>query len=109
MRVLPAAGAVQIDPAGTGTQPHVSMRLCKEAPHDWWVVDDGSTASSVTDVQGGEHDGQMNDEDDVYIVEQIDAARQRKGHWEYRVIWEGPIPREKPMLRSIPQESKCKR
>eukprot|EP00965_Chrysotila_dentata_P125697 4154916-Pleurochrysis_carterae.AAC.1 len=70
------------------------MRLCKKAPQDWWVVDDGSTAagrfdqpgSSVTDVQGGEHDGQVDDEDDVYIVEQIDAARQRRGHWEYRVI-----------------------
>eukprot|EP00965_Chrysotila_dentata_P123756 4090540-Pleurochrysis_carterae.AAC.5 len=60
VRVLPAAGAVQIDPAGTGNQPH-----------------------------GGEPDGQVDDEDDVYIVEQIDAARQRKGHWEYRVIWEG--------------------
>eukprot|EP00965_Chrysotila_dentata_P003288 107302-Pleurochrysis_carterae.AAC.1 len=34
VRVLPAAGAVQIDPAGTGTQPYVSMRLCKKAPQD---------------------------------------------------------------------------
>eukprot|EP00965_Chrysotila_dentata_P239182 6202944-Pleurochrysis_carterae.AAC.1 len=58
VRVLPAAGAVQIDPAGTGTQPYVSMRLCKKAPQDWRVVDDGPTAagrfdqprSSVTDV-----------------------------------------------------------
>eukprot|EP00965_Chrysotila_dentata_P169012 5581492-Pleurochrysis_carterae.AAC.1 len=73
------------------------MRLCKKAPQDWWVVDDGSTAagrfdqpgSSVSDVQGCEHDGQVDHEDDVYIVEQIDAARQRRGHWEYRVIWEG--------------------
>eukprot|EP00965_Chrysotila_dentata_P130430 4312441-Pleurochrysis_carterae.AAC.1 len=32
---------------------------------------------------------QVDDEDDVYIVEQIDAARQRRDHWEYRVIWEG--------------------
>eukprot|EP00965_Chrysotila_dentata_P041119 1364371-Pleurochrysis_carterae.AAC.2 len=46
------------------------------------VVDDGSTVagrfdqpgSSVTDVQGGEHDGQIGDEDGLYIVEQIDAA-----------------------------------
>eukprot|EP00965_Chrysotila_dentata_P056484 1874314-Pleurochrysis_carterae.AAC.1 len=73
------------------------MRLCKKAPQDWRVVDDGSTAagrfdqpgSPVTDVQGGEHDGQVVDENDVYIVEQIDAARQRRSHWEYRVIWEG--------------------
>eukprot|EP00965_Chrysotila_dentata_P043058 1429799-Pleurochrysis_carterae.AAC.1 len=34
VRLLPAAGAVQIDPAGTGTQPYVSMRLCKKAPQD---------------------------------------------------------------------------
>eukprot|EP00965_Chrysotila_dentata_P110754 3659435-Pleurochrysis_carterae.AAC.1 len=27
-------GAVQIDPAGTGTQPYGSMRLCKKAPQD---------------------------------------------------------------------------
>eukprot|EP00965_Chrysotila_dentata_P259538 6213592-Pleurochrysis_carterae.AAC.2 len=95
VRVFPAAGAVQIDPAGTGTQPYVSMRLCKKAPQDWCIVDDCSTAagrfdplgSSVTDVQGGEHDGQIDDEDD--IVKQIDAACQRKGHLEYRVIWEG--------------------
>eukprot|EP00965_Chrysotila_dentata_P015981 528988-Pleurochrysis_carterae.AAC.1 len=70
------------------------MRLCKKAPQDWWVVDDGSAAagrfdqpgSSVSDVQGGDHDGQVDDEDDVCIVEQIDAVRQRQGHWEYRVI-----------------------
>eukprot|EP00965_Chrysotila_dentata_P084461 2789000-Pleurochrysis_carterae.AAC.1 len=66
------------------------MRLCKKAPQDWRVVDDGSSAagrfdqpgSSVTDVQGGEHDGQSDDEDDIYIVKQIDAARQRKDHSE---------------------------
>eukprot|EP00965_Chrysotila_dentata_P074063 2446362-Pleurochrysis_carterae.AAC.1 len=65
VRVLPASGEVQIDPAGTGTQPYVSMRLCKKAPQDWWVFDDNSTAagrfdqpgSSVAVVQGGEHDG----------------------------------------------------
>eukprot|EP00965_Chrysotila_dentata_P073161 2417670-Pleurochrysis_carterae.AAC.1 len=45
VRVLPTAGAVQIDPAGTGTQLYVSMRLCKRAPQDWWVVDVGSTAA----------------------------------------------------------------
>eukprot|EP00965_Chrysotila_dentata_P013660 452070-Pleurochrysis_carterae.AAC.1 len=62
------------------------MRLCKKAPQDWWVVDYGSTAagrfdqpgSLVSDVQGGKHDTQIDDEDDVYIVEQIDAARQRR-------------------------------
>eukprot|EP00965_Chrysotila_dentata_P262552 6214602-Pleurochrysis_carterae.AAC.1 len=36
---------------------------------------------------GGKYDGQIDNEDDVYIVEQIDTVRQRKGHWEYRVIW----------------------
>eukprot|EP00965_Chrysotila_dentata_P105606 3487586-Pleurochrysis_carterae.AAC.1 len=62
------------------------MRLCKKAPRYWWVVDDGSTTagrfdqpgSSVSEVQGGEHDTQADDEDDVYIVEQIDAACQRR-------------------------------
>eukprot|EP00965_Chrysotila_dentata_P027056 898016-Pleurochrysis_carterae.AAC.1 len=62
------------------------MRLCKKAPQDWWLVDDGSTAagrfdqpgSLVSDVQGGEHDTQVDDEDDIYIVEQIDAACQRR-------------------------------
>eukprot|EP00965_Chrysotila_dentata_P221061 6192169-Pleurochrysis_carterae.AAC.2 len=44
-RMLPAAGAVQIDPAGTGTQPYVSRRLRKKAPQDWWIVDDGSSAT----------------------------------------------------------------
>eukprot|EP00965_Chrysotila_dentata_P165691 5470640-Pleurochrysis_carterae.AAC.1 len=71
--------------------------LCKKAPQDWWVVDVGSSpaerfdqpGSSVTHVQGGKHDGQIDDEDDVDIVEQIDAARQGKGYWEHRVIWEG--------------------
>eukprot|EP00965_Chrysotila_dentata_P262147 6214485-Pleurochrysis_carterae.AAC.1 len=61
VRVLPAADAVQIDPAaGTGTQPFLRMRLCTNASQDWWVVDDGSSAagrfgqpgSSVTDVHG---------------------------------------------------------
>eukprot|EP00965_Chrysotila_dentata_P201330 6180510-Pleurochrysis_carterae.AAC.2 len=97
VRVLPAAGAVQIDPAGTGTQPYASMKLCKKEPQDWWVVDDGSSAagsfnqpgSFETDVQGGEHDRQVDDEDDVYIIEQIDAVRQRKGYWEYYVIRNG--------------------
>eukprot|EP00965_Chrysotila_dentata_P238690 6202662-Pleurochrysis_carterae.AAC.1 len=77
--------------------PPVRCKSTLRAPQDWSMVDDGSSAagrfdqpgSSVTDVQGGEHDGQADNEDDVYIVEQIDAARQRKGHWEYRVIWEG--------------------
>eukprot|EP00965_Chrysotila_dentata_P211253 6186365-Pleurochrysis_carterae.AAC.2 len=73
------------------------MRLCKKERHEWWVVDDGSSAagrfdqpgSSVTDVQGRQNDGEVDNEDDVYIVEQSDAARQRKLHWEYLVIWEG--------------------
>eukprot|EP00965_Chrysotila_dentata_P180158 5948794-Pleurochrysis_carterae.AAC.2 len=82
---------VQIHPAGTP-----GLVAC----------DDGSSAagrfdqpgSSVTDVQGGdEHDGQVNDEDNVYIAEQIDAARQRKGHWEYRATWGGyPNPMWEP-------------
>eukprot|EP00965_Chrysotila_dentata_P048931 1623651-Pleurochrysis_carterae.AAC.1 len=45
--------------------------------------------SSVSNVKGGEHDRLVDDEHDVYIVEQIDAARKRKGHCEYRMIWEG--------------------
>eukprot|EP00965_Chrysotila_dentata_P111669 3692610-Pleurochrysis_carterae.AAC.2 len=97
VRVLPAAGEVQINPAGTETQPAVSMmRLCKKAPQDWWVLDEGSSAAgrfdlpaggpSVTATCGGEHDRQVDDEDNVYIVEQIDTAQNRKGLWEYRVV-----------------------
>eukprot|EP00965_Chrysotila_dentata_P046061 1531499-Pleurochrysis_carterae.AAC.1 len=41
-----------IDPAGTGMQPYVSMRLCKKAPQDWWVLDDGSTAAGRFDQPG---------------------------------------------------------
>eukprot|EP00965_Chrysotila_dentata_P129688 4287722-Pleurochrysis_carterae.AAC.1 len=52
VRVLPAAGAVQINPAGTGTQPYVSMRLCKKVPQDWWVLDDNSTATGRLDHPG---------------------------------------------------------
>eukprot|EP00965_Chrysotila_dentata_P121586 4019705-Pleurochrysis_carterae.AAC.1 len=74
------------------------MALCKKAPQDWWVVDDGLTGagrfdqpgSSVSDVQGGEHDvDRLTMRTMSNIVEQIDAAGQRRGHWEYRVIWEG--------------------
>eukprot|EP00965_Chrysotila_dentata_P236125 6201144-Pleurochrysis_carterae.AAC.2 len=82
VRVLPAVGAVQIDPAGTETQPYVNMSSSAAGRFD-------QPGSFVTGVQGGEHDGQVDDGDDVYIVEHIDAARQRKGPWEYRVIWEG--------------------
>eukprot|EP00965_Chrysotila_dentata_P059432 1972190-Pleurochrysis_carterae.AAC.2 len=94
---MPAAGAVQIDLACTGTQTYVSMRLCKKALQDWRVVDNGSSAagrfslpgSSVSDLKSGEHDRQVDDEDDVYMVEQFDAARQHKYYWEYRMIWNG--------------------
>eukprot|EP00965_Chrysotila_dentata_P121756 4024900-Pleurochrysis_carterae.AAC.1 len=52
VRVLPAAGAVQIHPACTGTQPYVSMKLCEKAPQDWWVVDEGSSAAGRLDQPG---------------------------------------------------------
>ena len=105
--LLPEAQAVRIDPRNTGISDVVALRHCVKAPDSYWIFDDGSPRSGVSDglppslvvargnpnEAGGRpvhEDGADNADPDVFVVDCILEARfqRRKKRWEYLVKWQ---------------------
>ena len=102
VRVIPEAGAIEIDSRKTGMRPVISVRHAEKVPDHWWIFDDGSGTSgqsaeftTLADAWGktprqiGEVMNCPLKTAKVYQVIDVSAARKRKGSWWYLVQFQG--------------------
>ena len=102
VRVIPEAGAIEIDTRKTGMRPVISVRHAEKVPDDWWIFDDGSGASGQSEAfttladSWGKTKRQVSEDMDqslktsrVYEVEEVTQASKRKKSWWYLVAFKG--------------------
>ena len=109
LKLNPESHSLQLDPRNTGIKSTVSIRLCKKAPPEWAVFDDGSVSAgrfenptaTVKGMRGNpfEVGGKLDDDysGPTYPVETVLRAAKSRGKWRYLVKYLGY---EKPVWNS---------